>query len=214
MPFMKIVRIIARLNVGGPARHVVWLTKGLHKDLFQSVLISGTVPEGEENMEYFAEENGVEPIYVRELSRELSPKDIISLWKIYRLICREAPDVICTHTAKAGTIGRIAGFIYRWLNWKNIRMVHTFHGHVFHSYYGKLKTKIFITIEKILAYAATDEIIVITRQQFEEINKKFGIGLEKQFEIVPLGIDLKNIPMQKIKERFYGAKSARKMMNY
>ena len=60
---MKIVRIIARLNVGGPARHVVWLTKGLQKDIeFQSVLIAGTVPEGEENMEYFAEENGVKPI--------------------------------------------------------------------------------------------------------------------------------------------------------
>ena len=124
------------------------------------------------------------------MSRELSPKDIISLWKIYRQICREKPDIIHTHTAKAGTVGRIAGFIYRWLNWKNIKIVHTFHGHIFHSYYGKLKTKIFITIEKILAYFATDKIIVITRQQFEEINKKFGVGREKQFEIIPLGIDL------------------------
>ena len=187
---MKIVRIIARLNVGGPARHVVWLTKGLHIDLFQSVLISGTVPEGEENMEYFAGENGVEPIFVKELSRELSPKDIVSLWKIYRLICREAPDIICTHTAKAGTVGRIAGLFYRWLNWKNIKMVHTFHGHVFHSYYGNLKTKFFVTIEKILAKIATDKIIVITRQQFKEINQKFGVGREEQFEIIPLGIDL------------------------
>ena len=187
---MKILRIIARLNVGGPARHVVWLTKALNNSEFQSVLIAGTVPEGEENMEYFAEENGVQPVFIEEMSRELSPKDIISLWKVYRRICIEKPDIIHTHTAKAGTIGRAAGFFYRWLNWKNVKMIHTFHGHVFHSYYGNLKTKIFLIIEKILAFFATDKIIVITPQQFEEISKKFGVGNEKQFEIIPLGIDL------------------------
>ena len=187
---MKIVRIIARLNVGGPARHVVWLTKELHKPKFNSVLVAGTVPEGEESMQYFAEENGVKPIYIEEMSRELSPKDVISLWKIYRVFCREKPDIICTHTAKAGTVGRVAGLIYRWLNWKDVKMVHTFHGHVFHSYYGKLKTGIFLLIEKILAVLTTDKIIVITRQQFEEINKKFGVGRADQFEIIQLGIDL------------------------
>ncbi len=187
---MKIVRIIARLNVGGPARHVVWLTKELHQPEFRSVLVAGTIPDGEESMEYFADINGIAPVYIEEMSRELSPKDIISLWKIYRILCRENPDIICTHTAKAGTVGRVAGFIYRWLNWKQVKMVHTFHGHVFHSYYGNLKTKIFLLIEKTLALVATDKIIVITRQQFEEINKKFGVGREKQFEIVKLGIDL------------------------
>lgn len=187
---MKILRIIARLNVGGPARHVVWLTKALNNSEFESVLIAGTVPEGEENMEYFAEENGVKPVFIEEMSRELSPKDIVSLWKVYRRICVEKPDIIHTHTAKAGTIGRAAGFIYRWLNWKDVKLIHTFHGHVFHSYYGNLKTKIFLFIEKILAFLATDKIIVITAQQFEEINKTYGVGNEKQFEIIPLGIDL------------------------
>ncbi len=187
---MKILRIIARLNVGGPARHVVWLTKALNNSEFQTVLIAGTVPEGEENMEYFAEENGVAPVFIEQMSRELSPKDIVSLWKVYRRICLEKPDIIHTHTAKAGTVGRIAGFIYRWLNWKNVKIIHTFHGHVFHSYYGGLKTKIFLLIEKFLALFATDKIIVITRQQFEEINKEFGVGRANQFETIPLGIDL------------------------
>ncbi len=187
---MKIVRIIARLNVGGPARHVVWLTEALNNSEFETVLITGTVPAGEENMEYFAEENGVSPVFIEEMSRELSPKDIVSLWKVYRRICREKPDIIHTHTAKAGTVGRIAGFVYRWLNWKKVKLVHTFHGHVFHSYYGNLKTKIFLLIEKILARLATDKIIVITRQQFEEINKKFGVGRAEKFEIIPLGIEL------------------------
>jgi glycosyltransferase involved in cell wall biosynthesis len=187
---MKIIRIIARLNVGGPARHVIWLTKALKNEEFQSFLLTGTVPEGEEDMSYFAAENGIEPIYIPEMSRELSPKDIVSLWKVFRFIGNEKPDIIHTHTAKAGTIGRLAGFFYRWLMWKNVKIVHTFHGHVFHSYYGSLKTKIFLIIEKMLAKLATDKIVVISAQQKEEINQKFGVGREEKFEIIPLGIDL------------------------
>lgn len=194
---MKIVRIIARLNVGGPARHVVWLTKELQSGEFQSILLTGTVPEGEEDMNYFAFKNGVEPVFIPEMSRELSAKDIVSLWKVYRRISSEKPDIIHTHTAKAGTIGRAAGFLYRWLTWKTflgkprrVKFVHTYHGHVFHSYYGNLKTKIFLFIEKFLARLATDKIVVISRQQFDEIHGKFGVGRAKQFEIIPLGIDL------------------------
>ncbi len=186
---MKIVRIIARLNVGGPARHVVWLTKNLQTEEFQSVLLTGTVPDGEEDMNYFAEQHGVAPIFIPEMSRELSAKDIISLWKVFRQIVREKPDIIHTHTAKAGTIGRVAGFFYRWLAWKNVKMVHTYHGHVFHSYYGKRKTAIFLFIEKSLA-RLTDKIIAISAQQKAEINEKFGVGHDSQFRIVPLGIDL------------------------
>lgn len=194
---MKILRIIARLNVGGPARHVVWLTKKLNSDEFQSSLIAGTVPDGEEDMRYFAVENGVVPFYVEELSRELSPKDIVSLYKIYREIVRQQPDVIHTHTAKAGTVGRVAAFIYKWLTPRtlvgrprNVKVVHTFHGHVFHSYYSPAKTRIFLMIEKVLARFATDRIVVITQQQFDEIHGVFGVGRAEQFVVIPLGIDL------------------------
>lgn len=186
---MKIVRIIARLNVGGPARHVVWLTKNLQDAEFQSVLLTGTVPEGEEDMNYFAREHGVAPVYIEEMSRELSAKDVVSLWKVFRLLRREQPDIIHTHTAKAGTVGRVAGFLYRLLSRKPVKMVHTFHGHVFHSYYGARKTRIFLMIEKTLA-RLTDKIVVISAQQKAEINGKFGVGSERQFEVVPLGIDL------------------------
>lgn len=186
---MKIVRIIARLNVGGPARHVVWLTKNLQTEEFQSVLLTGTVPGGEEDMNYFAAENGVAPVYIPEMSRELSAKDIISLWKVFRRIYQEKPDIIHTHTAKAGTIGRVAGFFYRWLAWKRVKLIHTYHGHVFHSYYGAGKTKIFLLIEKTLANL-TDKIVVISAQQKAEINEKFGVGNSSQFQIIPLGIDL------------------------
>lgn len=194
---MKIVRIIARLNVGGPARHVVWLNQALQDNEFESVLLTGTVPEGEEDMSYFAEANDVQPIFIEQMSRELSPKDIISLWKIYREIVREKPDIIHTHTAKAGTIGRIAGFLYRWLTLKTliakprqVKIIHTFHGHIFRGYYSDLKTRVFVLIEKTLAKFATDKIIVISDQQRREINEEFEVGKSGQFEVIRLGLDL------------------------
>lgn len=191
---MKILRIIARLNVGGPARHVVWLTKALQDDEFQTTLIAGSVPPGEDDMGYFADENGVRPVYLREMSREISPSDTRSLLKLYRLIKAEKPDIIHTHTAKAGTLGRIAGSMYRWLTWgtlvgrpRRVRMVHTFHGHVFHSYYSPAKTRAFLAIERTLA-RATDRIVVLSDQQLDEINKKFRVGNLERFAVVPLGI--------------------------
>jgi glycosyltransferase involved in cell wall biosynthesis len=203
---VKILRVIARLNVGGPARHVLCLTRDLQDEEFRSWLIAGSVPEGEEGMEYLAEESGIKPIYISEMSRELSVKDIVSLYKIYREIKRIQPDVLHTHTAKAGSVGRSAGFLYRWLTFgtlvgkpRPLKVVHTFHGHVFHSYYGRARTRIFITIEKILARIATDKIVVISEQQFQEIHNTYGIGRADQFAIVHLGIDLR--PFEKLPAR-------------
>ena len=109
-------------------------------------------------MSYFAAEHGVDPVYIEELSRELSPKDLVSLWKIYREISRARPDIVHTHTAKAGTLGRLAAFLYKWGTPgaligrpRNVMVVHTFHGHVFHSYYSPRKTALFASIERGLA---------------------------------------------------------------
>lgn len=194
---MKILRIIARLNVGGPARHVVWLNAGLPRDEFEQLLITGVVPLGEDDMSYFAEQHGITPYIIPEMSRELSPKDAVTLWKIYWLFLKEQPDIIHTHTAKAGTIGRFAGFFYRWFTLKtligkprNVRFVHTFHGHVFHSYYGAAKTKFFLAIEKSLARFVTNKIVVLSEQQRKEIQEIFKVGRADQFKIIPLGIDL------------------------
>ena len=194
---MKIVRIIARLNVGGPARHVVWLSDRLRSRGFETVLIAGSVPPGEDDMSYFAAEHGVEPIYIEEMSRELSASDVTSLWKIYREIRRQRPDVVHTHTAKAGTLGRIAAFFYKWGTPgtlvgrpRKVAVVHTFHGHVFHSYYSPGKTALFKAIERSLARLATDRIVVISDQQFREINGDVRIGREEQFRVVALGLAL------------------------
>ena len=137
------------------------------------------------------------------MSREISLKDVTAIWKLFRLLRRERPDIVHTHTAKAGTVGRIAGWLYRWLTfstlWGSPRpcvFVHTYHGHIFHSYYGSFKTRLFITIEKLLA-RMTDRLVVISPRQFHEIHYEFGIGRkgpvalasESQFAVIPLGLD-------------------------
>ena len=193
---MKVLRIIARLNVGGPARHVVWLTAGLKKEV-DTLLVAGVVPPGEDDMTYVAQAAGVMPQIIAEMSREISFKDAVTVWKLYRLMLRERPDIVHTHTAKAGTVGRVAGFLYRWSTPsiligkpRLVRFVHTYHGHVFHSYYGRHKTRFFLAVERTLARMVTDRIVVISEQQRREINEQFRVGSSTQFRVIPLGIDL------------------------
>ncbi len=194
---VRVVRINARLNVGGIARHVAWLTAGLRSAGYESVLVAGTVPPGEDDMSDFVRAQGVEPLVIAEMSREISYKDLVTVWKLYRLLLRIRPAVVHTHSAKAGVVGRLAGMLYRWLTpttlWgrpRQCRVIHTFHGHIFHSYFGPWKTWLFLTIEKVLARTVTDRIVVISAQQYREIHETFGVGKPGQFAVIPLGLDL------------------------
>lgn len=187
---MRVLRIIARLNVGGPARHVVWLTEALAREGIETLLVTGTVPPGEDDMSGFAAAHGVTPLVIPSMSRELSPRDAVTIWKLWRLMARFRPDVVHTHTAKAGAAGRIAGLLYRTFSRERPLFVHTFHGHVFHGYYSKLKTRIFLAIERFLARASTDRIVVLSEQQLREIRDEFRVGRAEQFVVVPLGIAL------------------------
>ena len=193
----RVVRVVARLNVGGIARHVTWLTAGL-KDLgYPTLLVTGTVPTGEDDMSYFAAQHDVHPLVIPEMSREISPKDLLTVWKLYRQLVRVRPEIVHTHSAKAGTAGRLAVLLYRWLTPGTLlgrprpcRVVHTFHGHIFHSYYTPLTTRLFVTIEKVLARLATDRIVVISPQQYREIHEQFGVGCAGQFAVIRLGLEL------------------------
>ncbi|HYG79658.1 MAG TPA: glycosyltransferase, partial [Pyrinomonadaceae bacterium] len=177
------------------ARHVVWLTAGLRPAGFETVLVAGVVPASEDDMGYFAEAHNVVPHVIPQMSREISAQDAVTVWKLYRLFRRERPQIVHTHTAKAGTVGRVAGFLYRWLTFSTLlgrprpcRFVHTYHGHIFHSYYGRAKTRLFLLIEKTLA-RMSDRIVVISPQQFREIHEEFGVGRAPQFRVIPLGLD-------------------------
>jgi glycosyltransferase involved in cell wall biosynthesis len=187
---LRIARIIARLNVGGPTRHVVWLTEALEGAEFHTALVTGVVPPGEDDMSEFAAARGVTPIVIPEMSREISLRDAITIWKLFRFFRRFRPDIVHTHTAKAGTAGRIAGLLYRWTTRRPVRFVHTFHGHVFHSYYGAFKTRLFVFVERLLARLNTDVIVTITEQQQKEIHETFGVGRPEQFRVIRLGLDL------------------------
>ena len=192
MKKIKILRIIARLNIGGPAIHAILLTEGLDKTKFDSLLVCGNVSKDEGDMFYYAIEKNIKPIFIPELKRELSFfHDIVAFKKIYNVIKTERPNIIHSHTAKAGTLGRLAGIIYNFLNRnRRIKIVHTFHGHIFEGYFGKLKTKIFILIEQFLALF-TCKIITVS----ESVKKELiflGIGNKDKITVVPLGLELES----------------------
>lgn len=182
---IRVLRIIARLNTGGPATHAILLNSGLDETRFKSHLVTGTVSGDERDMIEEARKKGVEPVVIPELKRELSLiSDIRAFFKLYWIIRRLKPDIVHTHTAKAGTLGRLAA----WLNHVPVK-IHTFHGHVFHSYFGRLKTALFLAIEKTLA-KFTDSIVVISPEQLKEIKDKYKVGREGKHHIIPLGLNL------------------------
>jgi glycosyltransferase involved in cell wall biosynthesis len=143
-------------------------------------------------MSYLASSRQVDPVLLPTLGREISAfDDLRSFAELRKIIAEFKPHVIHTHTAKAGTLGRLAGIsvnaqrIFR----RKIRLVHTFHGHVFHSYFSPFKTWAFIKIERFLA-RFTDRIIVISAGQEKDICGKYRIARPHQVQVVPLGFDL------------------------
>jgi glycosyltransferase involved in cell wall biosynthesis len=181
---IRIERVIARLNIGGPARHTILLTR-YHRDMgFLTELVAGRESPGEGNMLPLAAANGVEPVIIPALGRELSPlRDPAVLLTLYSRFRRLRPDVVCTHMSKAGAVGRVAA----WLARVPVR-VHTFHGHVFSGYFSPAKTRFFVELEKRLARIST-RIIVLGERQQREITA-LGVGRPEQFVQVPLGLDL------------------------
>ncbi|OGG01221.1 MAG: hypothetical protein A3F83_16415 [Candidatus Glassbacteria bacterium RIFCSPLOWO2_12_FULL_58_11] len=181
----KILRIIARLNIGGPALHVIILNSELDPETYVSQLVTGRESPAEGNMNDLASEKGVVPIIIDALGREIFFKeDIRALIKLIRLINREKPDIVHTHTAKAGTLGRIAAKL------TDVPIIiHTFHGHIFHSYFGSLKSKLFLWLERLLA-KFTDVIITVGEQQRREIIE-YRVAEPEKVVAVPLGLDLK-----------------------
>lgn len=182
---IRVMRIIARLNVGGPALHVTLLTERLRPPEFESTLVCGRIGPGEGDMAYLAEERGITPVYVPELGRELHPlRDLVTLIKLWRLMRRLKPDVVHTHTAKAGFVGRWAA----WLARVPVR-VHTFHGHVFHGYFGAAKTRFFLALERLTA-RLTDRLITISPALRDELSGVYRVAPAEKFAVVPLGLEL------------------------
>ena len=191
----KILRIINRFNLGGPTYNAAYLTKYLEKD-YETILIGGQHEESEKSSLHILDDLGLKPIIIPEMQRSLNPyKDQIALRKIIKIIKEFKPDIVHTHAAKAGALGRRAAYK---MGVKQI--YHTFHGHVFHSYFGNLKTKVFKEIEKNLAKKST-KIIAISEIQKKELSEIHRICPAEKIEVIPLGFDLTRFNMDKDSKR-------------
>ncbi len=192
----KVLRILNRFNLGGPTYNAGFLTKFLEND-FETVLVGGQNGDFEESSSFILDELGVDYNIIPEIRREINPvKDYIAYRKIRGIIRSEKPDIIHTHAAKAGMLGRMAA-----LKEGVPIIVHTFHGHVFHSYFNKYKTKFFISLEKYLANKS-DKIIAISPRQKEEIQDFLDLEDDKLIT-VPIGIDIDKFKKGGEDKRFY-----------
>jgi len=182
---IRILRIIARLNVGGPAIHVTLLTEKLGAPNYASTLVCGNIDADEGDMSYYAEAHGVQPLTLPELGRSLHPlHDLVTIWTLYRLIRRLKPDVVHTHTAKAGFVGRIAA----WLAGVPV-IVHTFHGHVFRGYFSPTMTRVFLMLERMTA-RMSDTVITLTEGLRRELADEYHVTRASHITVLPLGLDL------------------------
>ena len=184
---MKVVRVIARLNVGGPALHVAYLTAGLAERGYDTTLVAGTIARGEESMAFVADAHNVKIQPLVELHREISPiRDLRAIVRLAQLIRRERPTILHTHTAKAGAVGRIAALLAR--DARPPIVVHTFHGHVLRGYFGSVMSFAFRTLERLLA-CTTTALIAVSPEVRDDL-VALHVAPASKFTVVRLGIDL------------------------
>jgi glycosyltransferase involved in cell wall biosynthesis len=180
----RVLRIFNRLVVGGPVLNVTYLTKYMAPD-FETLLVVGEKEGHEKSAEHLAKQLGIKFITIKGMGRSVNPaSDYFAYRELKKLIKNFKPDIVHTHAAKPGAVGRLAA-----ASEKVPVVVHTFHGHVFHSYFNLAKTKFFINTERYLG-KKSDAIIAISEQQRKELVQDFKIAPPEKFKVIPLGFDL------------------------
>lgn len=180
----RVLRIINRFNLGGPTYNAAYLTKYMAPE-FETLLVGGAIDETEGNSEYIVRNLGVKPFLIPEMKRPISPADdYIAYLKLKKIIKKFKPDIVHTHASKAGALGRLAA------SSMNVPVIiHTFHGHVFDSYFSSLSSKFYINIERFLA-SKSNQIIALSDIQKHDLAVKYKICSSKKISIIPLGFDL------------------------
>jgi glycosyltransferase involved in cell wall biosynthesis len=175
------MRVITRLNIGGPARHAILLAEAMGGRGFDPHLVWGSVSPGEGELPV---PEGVAATYVPELRRELHPADDIRATRtLQRLIRRHRPTIVHTHLAKAGALGRVAA------RRAGVPIVvHTFHGHVLEGYFSGAKSRAFLVAERSLA-RKSDALVAVSSAVRDEL-LDLEIGRSEQWRVIPLGLDL------------------------
>jgi glycosyltransferase involved in cell wall biosynthesis len=183
---VRVLRVIARLNVGGPSLHVTYLARGLSEHGYETTLVAGDVGRGEESMAFVAESEGIDIVRLPGLSRAISPlRDTAAAWRLARIIRKVRPDVVHTHTAKAGAVGRLGALLS---GTRRPVIVHTFHGHVLRGYFGQGGTLLFRAIETALA-RVSDRLIAVSPEVRDEL-VRLRVAPERKFSVIRLGIEL------------------------
>jgi glycosyltransferase involved in cell wall biosynthesis len=173
--------------MGGPALHVAYLSAGLKPRGYETTLVAGSVSPGEQSMSYVADEYGVEVTLIPHLHREISPvRDLLATFRLAKMIREQRPQILHTHTAKAGAIGRLAAVLAG--KARPPVVVHTFHGHVLRGYFGPLRTAFFKTLERILARVA-DVLIAVSPEVRDDL-VALKVAPKAKFEVIRLGIEL------------------------
>ena len=186
---IRILRVIARLNMGGPAIHVANLAAGLETRGYHTTLVAGSLARGEDSMDFLAERLGVDVVSVPELQREVSVlHDARSVRHMTALIRRERPHILHTHTAKAGAIARAAALLAG--DARPPIVVHTFHGHVLKGYFGPARTAFFRQVERSLA-RRSDVLVAVSPEVRDELVAHRIAPLSK-FAVIRLGIPLED----------------------
>ena len=184
---VKVLRVIARLNMGGPALHVAYLTAGLAPRGYDTTLVAGTLARGESSMSFVAEGLGVRVVQIDELHREVLPiRDASAVLRLADIIRRERPLILHSHTAKAGAIGRLAALLAR--DARPPLIVHTFHGHVLRGYFDPIRATGFRLLERALARVSTA--LVAVSPQVRDDLVELGVAPADKFAVVRLGINL------------------------
>jgi glycosyltransferase involved in cell wall biosynthesis len=194
-PLPKVLRIINRFNIGGITYNVSYLSRFLEPE-YETLLVGGPEEEGEDSSLYIPESLGLKPRVLEQFQRSISFRADYRAYKEIKKLIREfKPDIVHTHASKAGAVGRLAA-----IHCKVPVIVHTFHGHVFHSYFGKLKTRFYIFIERWLA-RRSDAIVAISNKQKQELSGVFRIAAPEKMHVVPLGFDLTRFTQNKAENR-------------
>ena len=186
---IRVLRVIARLNMGGPALHVAYLAKGLQTRGYHTTLVAGKLARGEDSMAFVADELGVDVVALGALHREVSPLyDPVAIARLVGEIRRVRPHILHTHTAKAGAVGRAAALLAG--EARPPVVVHTYHGHVLKGYFDPLRTKFFRETERALAKHST-RLIAVGPQVRDDL-VELGVASPEKFSVIRLGIDLES----------------------
>lgn len=180
----RVLRIINRFNLGGPTYNAAYLTKFMEPE-YETLLVGGQWDESEAGSGHILNALNIKPIVIPEMRRNISmSRDRAAYIRIRRLIDEFRPDIVHTHASKAGAVGRLAA-----TDAQVPVVLHTFHGHVFHSYFGKVKTNVYKNIERFLAKRSSRIIAISEKQKDELVNEHRICGADK-VEVIKLGFDL------------------------